>query len=130
MYKLSNDEICFILILAKNGIKNIEDHRKTVEIKKDILQKMFQLDSLNPNSTTNTQELKEKIEKEIEENDEIFHSYLDEKEQFLQGIVDKMDSLFEIIKENDTESYDKAEYFINDTPLDKLKNKKNSEQND
>lgn len=128
MFKLSNEEICFIGLLSENYLKNVNETREAVAIKKEIIRSFSKLESLGSNQS----QMKEAVEKEIEKYDEIFHTYLDEKEAFIKSLYDKVDSLYEIIKENDKDAYDRANYFITDKPLTDMKNesKNNKSENE
>lgn len=117
MYKLTNEEICFISILSENFLDSIEQNKKSVIIKKQIVENLFALENLQSKDSG----FREKIEKEIEKYDEVFHTYLNEKEEFLKSLFSKLESLFEIIKENDREAFDKANYFVTDKPLAEIR---------
>lgn len=118
MYKLSNDEICFISIILEQGLDNINKDKQAVSIKKEIIESLFKLGDLNNDKKL----LKEKSEKYIEKYDKIFYDYLEEKEKFVGELFSKLASMYQIIKEEDTESYDKANYFVTDAPLTEMRN--------
>lgn len=118
MYKLSNDEICFLSIILEQGLDNINKDKQAVSIKKEIIESLFKLGDLNNDKKL----LKEKSEKYIEKYDKIFYDYLEEKEKFVGDLFGKLASMYQIIKEEDTESYNKANYFVTDAPLTEMRN--------